>query len=149
MDHRRRKLIIGIGATIALLATACSTFRSRSEIDLVADELEAQLRSLNGPGMDERLAIAEDLRREAQALRDAHDTFAKRFNQLALDRDVPALDLHQLFHDYEMERTAMRKKMLETQDRLHATLSDGQWPQVLDILNRKSAAVASGRGTVG
>ena len=149
MDFARRQLIIGIGATIAFLTTACSVFRRQSEIDRVADELDTQLRRMDGPGMDERLAIAEDIRRQTDALLDTHDTFANEFNRRAIDRNVPAEDLYQLVSDYESERAALRKKLLQSQDHLHAAVSDDQWPQVLELLNRKSDIVASGRGTMG
>lgn len=149
MDFTRRQWIIGTGSAIALLGSACSMFRTRSEIDQVADELDDRLRQLSGPDMNERLAIAEDIRRQATALLESHDTFANEFNRRAVDRDVSAEELYQRVSDYEIERKALRKKLLQSQDRLHAVVPEGEWPQILDLLNRKGETVASARGTVG
>jgi hypothetical protein len=43
----------------------------------------------------------------------------------------------------EVERQALRSKLLHLQDELHAALPTDAWPDVLDVLNRKSEAITA------
>ena len=87
------------------------------------------------------MAIARKIKEQATQLLETHETFAKDFNRLAADRQVTQDTLVELASEYDTRRLAQRKRLLRTQDELHAAVPDDAWEEILAVLNKKGRAV--------
>lgn len=95
------------------------------------------------------VAIAEKISAQSHALLETQRDFTEDFNRKAADRTVHDESLVKLVNDYEADRLARRDTLLQTQDELHAAVPADAWPDVLEVLNRKSLALAPKRGMEG
>ena len=109
-------------------------------------DLDRLLSQIDGEDDRTLVAIAEKISAESHALLETHREFAEDFNRKAADRTVPDASLVKLVDDYEVDRLAGRGTLLQTQDELHAAVPADAWPDVLEVLNRKSLALAPRRG---
>lgn len=142
----RRELLIGAAATACLVASGCATFRRGSDLDVALADLDSLLSQIDGEDDRTLVAIAEKISAESHALLETHREFAADFNRKAADRTVPDASLVKMVNDYEADRLAGRDTLLQIQDELHAAVPADAWPDVLEVLNRKSAALAPGHG---
>ena len=139
----RREFLIGLGAVSLLIVSGCATFRRGSELDAAFADLDAQLNRASGADTEQLASIAKRIRTQSQALLDTHETFITTFNDKASNRSVTAEQLQKLVSDYEVQRQTLRNDLLHLQDELHAALPPDVWPDVLEVLNRKSQSVAA------
>lgn len=95
------------------------------------------------------VAIAEKISAQSHALLETQRDFTEDFNRKAADRTVHDESLVKLVSVYEADRLARRDTLLQTQDELHAAVPADAWPDVLEVLNRKSLALAPKRGMEG
>ena len=95
------------------------------------------------------VAIAEKISAQSHALLETQRDFTEDFNRKAADRTVHDESLVKLVSVYEADRLTRRDTLLQTQDELHAAVPADAWPDVLEVLNRKSLALAPKRGMEG
>ena len=145
----RRELVIGAAATAFVVASSCATFRRGSDLDAAVAELDTLLKQIGGEDNRTLVAIAEKISAQSHALLETQRDFTEDFNRKAADRSVNDESLVKLVNDYEADRLARRDTLLQTQDELHAAVPADAWRDVLEVLNRKSLALAPRRGMVG
>ena len=139
----RREFLVGLGAVSLMIVSGCATFRRGSELDAAFADLDAQLDRASGADTRQLESIAKRIRARSQALIDTQETFVTAFNEKASRRSVTAEELQQLVSDYEVQRQTLRNDLLHLQDELHAALPPDVWPNVLEVLNRKSQSIAA------
>lgn len=144
MNIDRREFIIGLSTSAIVLVSGCATFRRDSEIEAAFADLEELLHSAAADDADKVVSIAEQMKSESRVLLDTHATFVANFNDTAADRTATQDDLNTLVDGYLTQRKTQRDALLHLQDELHAALPADVWTEVLDVLNRKSQAVAAG-----
>jgi hypothetical protein len=140
----RRDLLVSLTASSLALATGCATFRSESEIDAAFNDLEALLQRVDHDANDRAVLIAERMKTGSLALLDTHEAFVTGFNHRAADRSVTKQDLDDFVDGYLETRKSQRDELLRLQDELHAALPPYAWPEVVEVLNRRSRAVKAG-----
>ena len=144
----RREFLLGLGAAALVIAWGCATFRRGSELDAAFADLNALLNQASGADTGQLASIAKRIRAESLKMVDAHETFVKTFNDKASSRLVTGKDLQEQVDDYALHRQSLLNDLLYLQDELHAALPPDAWPDVLEVLNRKSQAI-DGRKSVG
>ena len=134
----RRNFMLGLAAAALLLSAGCARFRGGSELDKAYAELNRLLQQAGGADQDQLTSIASQIRNGTGLLLANYTDFSTRFNRMAADRSVSGGQLQQLVNNYETERLSQRNQLFELQDQLHAALPADAWPEVQQILNRKS-----------
>ena len=145
----RRTLLASTCAAALLLVEGCALFGGASELDERLAELDRLLEQLKGADATALARISTKLSEQLHGLLDAHREFAVAFNDAAADRSVPDEALLDLVSRYESDRRARRDALLRTQDELHDAIPAEAWPEVAQLLNRKSQFVAPRRGREG
>jgi hypothetical protein len=149
MSISRRDFNIGIVISASLVASGCASLRSGSDLDAAYADLENLLNQVEGTDNSALISIAENMREISSKLLNMNRDFESDFNQKAADRDVTDKSLTMLVREYEVNRTELRSELLRTQDELHAAVPVDAWPDVLDVLDRKSQAIVPTRGIEG
>jgi phosphoglycerate-specific signal transduction histidine kinase len=137
----RRTVLVSVGVSALLLGNACAVFRRQSDLEAALEELESLLMQVDSEVDEDVMAIARKIKEQATQLLETHETFAKDFNRLAADRQVTQDTLVELASEYDTRRLAQRKRLLRTQDELHAAVPDDAWEEILAVLNKKGRAV--------
>ena len=140
----RRSFIISLAASALLVVSGCATLRRESEIDAAFADLEALLKASDEGDLNEVTSIVERIQAGSRKLLDTHETFLAQFNEGAIDRTVSSDDLNKLVDDYLEQRKEQRDDLLHLQDDLHTALPEDTWPEVREVLNRRTTAVAAG-----
>lgn len=145
----RRELLIGAAAAACLVAGGCATFRRESDLDVALADLDMLLKQMDRDDERTLVAIFEKISEESHTLLETHREFAGDFNSKAADRTVPDASLVRLVDGYEADRMTHRNTLLQIQDELHAAVPADAWPDVLEVLNRKSAVLGPTHGIEG
>ena len=138
-------MLIGLAGVALYAASGCTLLGRGSELENAIGELEAFLAGIDAADDDRLVAIAGRISEQSRSLLDAHNQFARDFNDAAIDRGVKDETLAQLANDYDADRIALRNQLLASQDELKQALPDEAWPDVLELLNKKQLAIVPGR----
>jgi hypothetical protein len=139
----RRAFIIGLGASAMMVISGCATSRNSSEMDTAFANLEVLLNQSSGSNTEQLASISRRIRDQSREFLNANQAFITAFNAQASSRSATTEELQQLVNNYEVERQALRSKLLHLQDELHAALPADAWPEVLEVLNRKAETIAA------
>jgi len=139
----RRGFIIGLGASALMLISGCATSRNSSEMDTAFADLEVLLNQSGGSNTEQLASIARRIRDQSREFLNVNRTFITAFNAQASTRSATREELQKLVDNYEVERQALRSKLLHLQDELHAALPADAWREVLEVLNRKAETIAA------
>jgi len=139
----RRAFLIGLGASAMMVISGCATSRNSSEMDTAFADLEVLLNQSGGSNAEQLTSIARRIRDQSREFLNANQTFITAFNAQASSRSATREELQQLVDNHEVERQALRSKLLHLQDELHAALPADAWREVLDVLNRKAETIAA------
>ena len=145
----RRELVAGVAAAACFVASGCATFRLGSDLDVALADLDMLLKQMDRDDERKLADIFEKISMESRALLKTHREFGEVFNNKAADRTVSDASLVRLVNGYEADRIARRNTLLQIQDDLHAAVPGDAWPDVLEVLNRKSAALGPTHGMEG
>jgi hypothetical protein len=139
----RRDFVIGLGASALMVISGCATSRNSSEMDTAFADLEVLLNQSSGSNTEQLASITRRIRDQSREFLSTNQTFITVFNSQASSRSVTMEELQKLVGNYEVERQALRNKLLHLQDELHAALPADAWREVLDVLNRKAGAITA------
>jgi len=139
----RRTFIIGLGASAMMVISGCATSRNSSEMDTAFADLEVLLNQSSGSNTEQLTSISRRIRDQSREFLNLNRTFITAFNAQASTRSATGEELQKLVDNYEVERQALRSKLLHLQDELHAALPTDAWREVLDVLNRKAETIAA------
>lgn len=145
MNAGRRQMLIGLAGAALYAASGCALLSRGSELENAIADLEAFLAGIDAADDDRLVAIAGRIGEQSRSLLDAHNQFARDFNDAAVDRSVTDEALARLAKDYDADRIALRNQLLASQDELKQALPDEAWPDVLELLNKKQLAIVPGR----
>ena len=139
----RRDFVIGLGAFTLMLISGCATSRNSSEMDTAFADLELLLNQSGGSNTEQLASIARRIRDQSREFLNVNRTFITAFNAEASNRSATREELQKLVDNYDLERQTLRNKLLHLQDELHAALPADAWPEVLEVLNRKSETITA------
>ncbi len=139
----RRDFVIGLGASTLMLISGCATSRNNSEMDTAFADLEILLNQSGGSKTEQLASIARRIRDQSREFLNVNRTFITAFNAQASTRSATREELHKLVDNYDVDRQALRSKLLHLQDELHAALPADAWREVLEVLNRKAETIAA------
>ena len=139
----RRDFIIGLGASTLMLISGCATPRNSSEMDRAFADLEILLNQSGEYNTEQLASIARRIRDQSREFLNVNRTFITAFNAQASTRSATREELQKLVDIFDVDRQTLRNKLLHLQDELYATLPADAWPDVLEVLNRKSEAITA------
>ena len=115
-----------------------------SDLDRAIAELHRVLGGLtDDQAKTERLSeIAEQISVNAKTLVAQQYKFFDEFDNLSRKADTSEGVLLADIEQYQARRTEQRKRLFRLQDELRAELTDEEWQDVAQVLNRKLDAVA-------
>ena len=139
----RRTFIIGLGTSALMVISGCATSRNSSEMDTAFADLEVLLNQSGGSNTEQLESIARRIRDQSREFLNANQTFITEFNGQASSRSVTGEALQKLVGNFDLDRQTLRNNLLHMQDELYAALPADTWPEVLEVLNRKSEAITA------
>jgi hypothetical protein len=139
----RRDFVIGLGASTLMVISGCATSRNSSEMDTAFADLEVLLNQSGGSNTEQLASIARRIRDQSREFLNTNQTFITAFNGQASSRSVTMEELQRLVDNFDVDRQTLRNKLLQLQDELHTALPADAWPDVLEVLNRKSEAITA------
>ena len=138
-----RRQLLKLAAASVLLVSACAKVKEKPESEKAISELASVLDDIASNGQQPKLiTIAERIESQARELAAEHRAFIADFNRMLNDRDVTETELGRLINTYAERRAFMRNNLLQSQDKLHTSLSPEQWTEVVQVLNRAGTAVS-------
>jgi hypothetical protein len=139
----RRDFVIGLGASTLMVISGCATSRNSSEMDTAFADLEVLLNQSSGSNTEQLASIARRIWDQSREFLNTNQTFITAFNGQASSRSVTMEELQRLVDNFDVDRQTLRNKLLQLQDELHTALPADAWPDVLEVLNRKSEAITA------
>jgi len=140
---RRDALRITLAAAAMMVVAGCQTSPGSSELEAANKALRNTLEGM--PASKERrarlVAIARRIETQSEAMLDDFRAFYDEFDKASIDRTVSGAELERMGREFQTRRVAQRNEMLELQDELRAELTDEEWQEVVETLNRKAASL--------
>ena len=139
-----RRRVLKLAAASVLLVAGCATFRQGSDLDAAMSDLEGLVGEIAGNG--EQVWLTSIVRRIEIRARDLvaeHREFVDSFDLLLREHAVTEMQLNQLIEAYARRREWLRNDLLRLQDELHASMTPGDWADVVQVLNRTGKKVVT------
>ena len=145
-----RRRIVGLMVASLLVISGCARFRRDSDLEQAQNELRVLLEDIADSDAEraELVSIAQRIGTEVNALLSAQQIFLTSFDDQLNSYDVSEQQVMATVNSFTPQRVSMRNNLLGLQSELQAALTPDEWTAVLEVLNRKGAALSSSTSTL-
>lgn len=134
----RRQYIALLSAASLVCIAGCSSLTASSEINELNSDLRAKLATIPASDNSDLVNTARQIEAMSSSMIEAHQTFLDEFNRLSIDQSTSSRQLTEISSSYDADRVSRRSKLLELQQQLQGSIPDEYWPEVAEILYKKS-----------
>lgn len=140
----RRQYIALLSAASLVCVAGCASLTASSEINELNSDLRARLATIPASDNSELVNIARQIEALSSSMIEAHLTFVDEFNRLSIDQSTSSRQLTEASSSYDADRLSRRSQLLGLQQQLQGSVPDEYWPEVAEILYKKSDVLSGG-----
>jgi len=140
----RRQYIVLLSAASLVCVASCASLTASSEINELNSDLRAILATIPASDNSDLVNIARQIEAMSSSMIEAHHAFLDEFDRLSIDQSTSSRLLTEVSSSYDADRVSRRSRLLELQQQLQGSIPEEYWPEVAEILYKKSDVLSGG-----